>query len=46
MSDYPGIEPYLAVFPYSVSTVQQASWVVTIFRADAPTPETCVNFGS
>ena len=46
ISDYPGIEPYLTVFPYTVYTVQQASWVVTIPSADIPTPETVVNFGS
>lgn len=46
ISDYPGIEPYLTVFPYTVYTVQQASWVVTIPNTDAPIPETGVNFGS
>lgn len=46
ISDYPGIEPYLTVFPYAVYTVQQASWVVTIPSTDAPIPESGVNFGS
>ena len=46
ISDYPGVEPYLTAFPYTVYTVEQASWVVTIPSAGTPTPEASVNFGS
>ena len=30
VSDYPGLEPYLAMFPYTTYAVQQASWVVSL----------------
>ncbi|MDV8004601.1 hypothetical protein [Rhodococcus sp. IEGM 1318] len=46
VSDYPGLEPYLAMFPYTTYAVQQASWVVSLPSAGAPTPAPGVNFGS
>lgn len=46
VSDYPGLEPYLAMFPYTTYAVQQASWVVSLPSAGAPTSTPGMNFGS
>nr|WP_308262076.1 hypothetical protein [Rhodococcus erythropolis] len=46
VSDYPGLEPYLAMFPYTTYAVQQASWVVTLPAAGTPDAAADVNFGS
>ena len=45
-SDYPGLETYLAMFPFTTYAVQQASWVVTLPAAGAPAAAPGVNFGS
>ena len=45
-SDYPGLETYLAMFPFTTYAVQQASWVATLPAAGAPTAAPGVNFGS